>query len=356
MDIQVPPDKSTRDSVRLRAARTNLPVLILSASLLGAAGTIRRSLVQPLALHLGASLAIVGILTSISGLAIFLPMLIFGEYSDTVGRRRPMLIASFFMLIAGFIFWTASFWQILIPAVLLAGIALALEDPASSAATAESVSENRRGIAYGLQNSGRLLAGVVATLLAIIIIDRGGIQSAFLLVTLLIMGNLLLIYFSFKESHSSYHSASPTRLIQSIRKNWRPPTQLKYLYIYIAILDPLAFDTGWILINGLLTEFHEITSQEILIYTTLNLLSGGFLQLSGIAGRLADWSRKWTLVMADTIAVPTILICALFPSKQIFLICFTLIGFAGGFFAPAIQSYVVDHVPRERVASELGKF
>lgn len=267
-----------------------------------------------------------------------------------------MLIASFLMLIAGFLFWTASFWQVLIPAILLAGIALSLEDPASSAATAESVPDNRRGRAYGLQNSGRLLAGVAATLLAIIIIDWGGIQSAFLLVTLLIVGNLLLIYFSFKETRHSYRSASPTRLIQSIRKNWRPPPQLKYMYLYIAILDPLAFDTGWILINGLLTEFYNITGQQILIYTTLSLLSGGFLQLSGIAGRLADWSRKWTLVMADSIAVPTILICALYPSEQIFLICFSLIGFAGGFFSPAVQSYVVDHVPKERVASELGKF
>jgi len=33
-----------------------------------------------------------------------------------------------------------------------------------------------------------------------------------------------------------------------------------------------------------------------------------------------------------------------------------MLGLANGFFGPAIQAYVVDHVPQERAAAELGKF
>lgn len=333
-----------------------MPVLIISSSLLGAAGTIRQSLVQPLVLHLGGTMTIVGILTSLSGLSIFVPMLVFGEYSDTVGRRRPMLIASILLIGAGIMFWTANYWVLLIPAILMAGIAIALEDPAHSAATAESVPDNQLGRAFAFQNAGWLLAGVVATLLAIIMIDRGNLQSSFFLFTIVMVVNFGIVYFWLNEPLQSPRPASPTRILQNLRRNWRPPEKLKSLYFYNAVLDPIAFDTGWLLIYALLTEFQGATSQQLLLYTVLNLLAGGLLQLSGVAGRLVDWNRKWGLVLGDAIAVPTIFVCALFPSEKIFLIGFTLMGLAGGFFMPAIQAYVIDRVPRDRVGAELGKF
>ena len=336
--------------------RRNLLVLVVSASLLGAAETIRGALVQPLVLRLGGSMTTVGIVLSLSSFSIMLPMLVFGEYTDVVGRRLPILITSLLLLVAGFLFWTATHWLYLIPAVLTAGVALSLYYPSSSAATAESVPGSRRGRAFAYKSAGQLLAGVVATFLAFLVVGRGNLQSAFLLFIIFVLVNLGLVYFLLAETLISPRPASPVSFIKNLRQNLRIPPKLKVMYIYIAILDPLAFDTGWFLMPALLTKFQGATSQQILVYIMIQGACGGLLQLSGVAGRFADWNRKWAMVLADSIAVPTILVCALAPSQQTFLAAFVMIGLAGGFFGPAIQAYVVDRVPRDRVGAELGKF
>ncbi|MFX0199292.1 MAG: MFS transporter, partial [Candidatus Hodarchaeota archaeon] len=336
--------------------KRNLPVLAFSASLIGAAATIQSTLIQPLVLYLGGSMAIVGIMTSISSFSTMLPMLVFGEYSDSVGRRRPIIIASLLLLVAGFLFWTATSWLILIPAVLMVGFAFAFNSTASSAAISESVRGSRLGRAFAYRSSGQLLAGVVATYLGIVTIRRGDLQSAFFLFTIFVLINLVLIYFMLIETLISPRPVSPVRLFQKLRQNLKIHPKLKALYFYFAILDPLAFDTGWILMPALLTNFQGVKPDQIFLYTLIFNLVGGFLQLVSVAGRLADRSRKWGIVLADSIAVPTILIMTLFPGERIFFAGYLMFGLANGFFGPAIQAYVVDHVPKERVAAEFGKF
>jgi len=349
------PDEKNQKSIRSPAVKRNLHVLIISASLLGAAMTLHRSLMQPLVLQLGGSITIVGVVTSISSLAMMVPMLLGGEYSDSVGRRRPMILASLFLVVAGLIFWGATHWVIIIPAVLLAGFAVALNGPASLAATTESIAKTHRGRAFAYRGSGRLLAGVIATFLGIIVVQRS-IKPAFLLFTLFALINLVVIYFLLKETHLSPRPFSSTRLLTNLRHNWRPPTQLKYLYLYMAVFDPLAFDVGWNLIYGLLSDFQGVSNQQILLYSMSAGALGGILQLIGIAGRFAEWSRKWSMVIADSIAIPSILLIALFPGEKMYLVSFLCMGLADAFFMPAIHAYVVDYVPPERVAAELGKF
>lgn len=355
MDVPSP-DQNNRKDTRSLGLRKNLPILVVSASLIGAAGTILYALMQPLVLRLGGSMAIVGVVVSISSLSTMLPMLVFGEYSDSVGRRRPMIIASLLLLVAGLLFWTATYWLILIPAVLMVGFAYAFNYPASSAAINESVPGSRRGRAFAYRSAGQLLAGVVATYLGIVTIQRGILQSAFFLVLIFVLINLGLIYYMLNETLIAPRSASPIRLLQKLRQNLKIHPKLKALYIYIAILDPLAFDTGWVLMPALLTNFHGVRPDKILLFMLANQLIAGLLQLVSVAGRLADKSRKWGMVLADSIAVPTILVVALFPGERIFLAGYMMFGLANGFFSPAIQAYVVDHVPQERVAAELGKF
>ncbi|MFQ5818894.1 MAG: MFS transporter [Candidatus Heimdallarchaeota archaeon] len=355
-DVPTSPEQNNSNGTSSLGRKRNLPILVVSASLIGAAGTILYALMQPLVLRLGGSMAIVGVVISLSSLSTMLPMFIFGEYSDTVGRRRPMIVASLLLLVAGLLFWTASYWLILIPAVLMVGFAFALNYPASSAATSESVPGNRRGRAFAYRSAGRLLAGVVATLLGIVTVRRGDLQSAFFLSIVFVLINLGFIYFLLSETLVSPRQASPVRLFQKLRQNLKIHPKLKALYIYIAILDPLAFDTGWVLMPALLTNFQGVRPDQILLYTMIQSLIAGLLQLISVAGRLADRSRKWGMVLADSIAVPSILAVALFPSESIFLVSYMMLGFANGFFGPAITAYVVDHVPQERVAAELGKF
>ena len=147
------PDKQDHKDNQSPPKTRNLSVLIVSTFLIGATWTISRSLLQPLILYLGGSIAIVGIMVSLSNISRLIPMLIFGEYSDKVGRKRPLLLSGLLLLVAGFLFVIAPHWWWLIPAVIVTGLAFALNQPASNAALAESVPAHSRGSAFGFHKS-----------------------------------------------------------------------------------------------------------------------------------------------------------------------------------------------------------
>ncbi|MFX0198121.1 MAG: MFS transporter [Candidatus Hodarchaeota archaeon] len=354
MKVDIPSGKKEYKNTSLPIKR-NLPVLVGSAFLLNGAFRITQILQQPLVLFLEGSIKVVGVVVSISTFSMLAAQIIFGEYSDAIGRRLPMLIASLLLLAASFLFWTATHWLVIIPAVLLMGFAFALNQPAAAAATAESVSESSRGRAFAYQSAGRFLAGVIVSILAFVTIQRGTLQSAFFLCTIFALGNLCLVYIMLKETHFFTSGFSTGSLFQNLRQLWRIPSNLKRLYIYVALLDTLAFETGWSLIYALLIEYQGITSQQLVLYALIQHLVGGLFHLGGVVGRLADWNRKWTIVLADSIGLPAILFCALFPSERTILAAFVGMGFATGFFVPTIHALVVDHVSPEQTAYEFGK-
>jgi len=353
-NVPVSPEKKDREGAySFVPVGRNLPVLVASAFLLGGAFMLFRSLLQPLVLLLGGSITIVGVMVSISEFSMLLPMLIFGEYSDATGRRRPMLIASLILIMTGFLFMAATHWVVLILPVLVTGFAFALNQPATSAATVESVPGSRRGRAFAYRSAGRLMAGVIATILGVVVVRAGNIQNAFFLFTIFVGINLGLIYWLLTETLSSPRAASPSRLFRNIR-NWKIPPKLKILYLYVVVTDTWCYGTGWSLIYGLLAEFQGVEPTTMLLYTMIMSLTGGLVQF-GVAGRMIDRTRKWAIVLSDSIAVPAMLVCALFPGERIFPVVFLLMGFAMAFWGPAVQALVADHVPRDRIATEFGK-
>ncbi len=168
-------DQDKADNSLPRVPRRNLPVLVGSAFLIGGAYTIFSALFQPLILTLGGSIAVVGGMVSLSELSMLVPMLIFGEYSDSIGRRLPMLIASLLLIVAGLLLIVANNWFILVIPVLLIGFGFSLNQPAANAATAESAPSNRRGSAFAYRSAGRLLAGVITSITGIYILRKGAL-------------------------------------------------------------------------------------------------------------------------------------------------------------------------------------
>ncbi len=333
-------------------SKRNLPVLTGSSFLIGGALLLFESLLQPFALYLGASISIVGVLTSLASLSKLIPMLVFGSYSDSVGRRRPMIISSLLLIVAGLLLIVATQWLSLILPIFLIGISIALYQPTSIAATAESVSGIHRGRAFAYRAAGRLMAGVVIALLGIVVLQYWDVQITFFLFLAFAGINLGLVYFFLIETrHLPSVSSS---ILKSLRKILHINPKLKGLYLYVIITDSFTYGLGWLLINGLLVDFQDVTYQEVLLYMMLTSLAGALVQF-GIVGQLVDRTRKWAIVLSDSIAVPTFLIFALFPGKQTFLVAFVMMGIAVSFWRPAVQAFVVDRVGRESIAAEFGK-
>jgi len=332
--------------------RRDLPVLTGSSFLIGGALLLFQSLLQPFALYLGASISIVGVLVSLASFTKLIPMLIFGSYSDSVGRRRPLIISSLLLIVSGLLLIVATQWWSLILPIFLIGIATALDQPTSIAATAESAAGTKRGKAFAYRAAGRLMAGVVIALLGIVVLQYWNVQITFFLFLAFVGINLGLIYFFLIETRSfSYVSSS---VLKNLRNIFHIHPKLKGLYVYVIITDSFTYGISWHLINGLLVDFQGVTYQEVLLYMMLTSLAGGLVQF-GIVGQLVDRTRKWAIVLSDSIAVPTFLVFAFYPSKQTFLIAFVVMGIAVCFWRPAVQAFVVDRVGRENIAAEFGK-
>jgi len=263
-----------------------------------------------------------------------------------------MLIANLLLLVAGFLVITATRWLTLILPILLVGFAFALDQPASVAATAESSTRKSRGRSFAFIAAGRLMAGVIIALLGIIVLQRGNIQSTFFLFIIFVGINLGLVYFFLIEPRRSPYPTSGFR--KTIQNITRIHPKLKNLYLYVVVADSFTYGIGWHLIYGLLVDFQDVSNQEILLYTILTSLSGGLVQF-GLVGRLVDRTRKWAIILSDSLAVPTFLVFALVPGDRTFLIAFVIMGIAVCFWRPAVHAYVVDHVEQEQIAAEFGK-
>ena len=196
------------------------------------------------------------------------------------------------------------------------------------------------------------MAGVVASILGIIFLRQGEIQNAFILFLIFAIMNLGLIYSVLIESLRSPRPGS--NLIKQIRQNWAIHPKLKPLYFYIVVTDTFSYGIGWHLIYGLLSDFQGVSNQTILLYTLMSSLAGGIIQF-GIAGHVVDRTRKWSIVLSDSIAVPSVFLCALIPGVLTFTIVFIMMGIAMSFWGPAVQSFIVDHVSPDRTAAEFGK-
>jgi MFS family permease len=192
---------------RLRGRlRDNLSILSATAFLSGIHSNMVAVVWQPFALSLGASIPTLGLLSSLGGfggIATALNQPIGGWLADRIGRKPPVVWASV-VLIAAYILYTLagllSTWTILIPGITLLGIS-AINRPARSSLTAESVAAEQRGMGYSIVQVATALPGVFAPVLGGFIADRATATAIFPLCIAFEAMSLFLVVRYLTETH-----------------------------------------------------------------------------------------------------------------------------------------------------------
>src|SRR5512136_3117892 len=138
-----------------RWLKNNLAILSASGFLSGIHTNMVSVVWQPFALSLGASIPSLGLLTSLGGFGGIVTSLIQpvgGWLADRMGRK-PFLMWASVAFIAGYVLYALAglmhMWTILIPGIALVGAA-AINRPARTSLTAESVAVERRGMGFSI--------------------------------------------------------------------------------------------------------------------------------------------------------------------------------------------------------------
>jgi len=164
--------------------RDNLTVLSATAFLTGIHSNMVSVVWQPYVLSLGASMTTLGWLTSLGGFQGIVTSLIQplgGWLADRMGRK-PFVVWASVVLIAAYALYTLAgvtrVWTFLIPGVVLIGLS-ALNRPARSSLTVESVTAERRGMGFSVVQVATVLPGIFAPILGGFIADRATATAVF---------------------------------------------------------------------------------------------------------------------------------------------------------------------------------
>ncbi len=311
---------------------------------------------QPFVLHLGGSVTFLGLLESLGGWGGIVPsvmQLLGGWSADRLGRRPVMLLASLAMA-SGMLLYTAAallgLWPLLIPGVVLAGAGM-LGRAANSSVTAESVREERRGLAYSVILFAFIAPGIVSSVAAGQVSERWG-YLPIMLTALLFEALVLLAYLRFLRETRSHEGTpagqrtplGPLRLLTS-RKMWS-------LILPIAG-DSLFWGIAGSILYGILKDAHRFSDGQLGWVNAFFSLSWALSQLP--VGRLIDrHGCKRFLVAAEVGLGGCLAIWLLWPTFPGVSIGYFLLGFTAALWVPALQKLIAGSVAEKERGEAMG--
>jgi MFS family permease len=129
---------------------------------------------------LGASLVLVGALTTITGLAQLVSSLPIGLLSDRVGRRRVLAIGMACFATALLLFAVAPTPGLLVPGRVVLGVAMVATFWIAAAHLGDIVSKDERGIAFGLMTTAMGIGFTIGPLIGGRLTEAGGTRTSYL--------------------------------------------------------------------------------------------------------------------------------------------------------------------------------
>lgn len=324
---------------------------------------------QPFVFSLGGSVALLGLLESLGGWGGLVTSgmnLLGGWLADRLGRRPVMILGSLFTALAMFFYTLAAvlhLWPLLVPGIILAGMGL-MSRPANSSVTAESVSVERRGVAFSLTMFAFITPGVVSSVIGGQVSERWGylpVMAACFLLEAVIL--LLLIRF-LRETRSSERTANlPPRakgprigLAQLLRARWRQLiAALRRLWRFILPLgvDSFCWGLSLSLLFGFLNKSYGFTKDQLGWVNASFSLVWAVSQLP--VGRLVDrHGCKRFMVLSEILSIVCLVMFLLWPTFLGMMISYGLLGFTAALWVPALYKWLAGSMAEEERGRALG--
>lgn len=347
---------------RLRAriyAHNNLVVVASKAFLTGIEQTMIGVVWQPFVLSLGASMATLGLLTSLGGLGGLIPTLVSplgGWLADQRGRKVLILGASFAAICAYLLYIVAGNTGALVVVfvgVILLGIStIAL--PANNALVGESVRAGRRGSAYSLLVLAGIAPGIFAPLIAGVLAEKFGYPIIFpIALAAEIIAFVVVARWLNEPKRSERATIEWHALIQLFQRAWIPPTHLRPFFFAVAV-DLFAWGMGWGLLYGLLTKTYDFSPAQLGVLSSITSITWALTTIP--IGRLIDRiGTKLVLVASEALGPPVLLIWMTQSSFQAFALSMPLFALTASLWVPARNTFISHAVDANNRAEIFGR-
>ncbi len=355
-------NSSTLNRTRLvNWLRDNLAVLSATAFLSGIHSNMVSVVWQPYVLSLGASMTTLGWLTSLGGFQGIVTSLIQplgGWLADRMGRK-PFVVWASVVLVAAYALYTLAgvtrVWTFLVPGVILIGLS-ALNRPARSSLTVESVTVERRGMGFSIVQVATVLPGIFAPILGGFIADRATATAVFPVGILFEVMSLFLVARYLSEtagSHQMREHASWSELWSMLKRSIVPPPGLFGFFLCLAG-DSFVWGISLGTLFGMFSETYGLTDAQLGLMTSAMSVSMAVTQLP--VGRLVDrYGCKPSLVISEAIGLPLMLMWAFSSRFEVLVASYALFGLVGSTWGPAVMSYLAARtLPGER-AEAIGR-
>jgi YNFM family putative membrane transporter len=316
---------------KLPVLKGNIPALAMSDFISSNGWSIFEVIWQPFVLSLGATVSILGGLSSINTVVGSGLQVMTGRFSDFIGRKSMQIVSFVFSIVAVTICLTAGVWLFLIPAVICFGLSTAFMEPANMSMIAESVKERKRGIAYGIIALTWFIPGLYASIIGGYLATLYGFSLTLMIILFADFLSLLIFAIFVKETLSEKKNIDFHAILNSLKDLVRPKFGLSRFYVAV-ILHNLRWALGSLIFLGMLTETYHFTLFQ------LGILEAVFCAVASLSQIPFGW-------LVDRYGRKTFFE---------FLIFRGMMGIAVSAWIPAFQAYISDAVPEEERARHIG--
>lgn len=319
--------------------------------------------------ELKASIAAVGLLSTIASSERLLFQLPGGLLADRFGRRKIIIYGTALRFIPPLIYLWATHWTQVIPALLVSG-ATSIYMPAFNAIIADSIPEEERGAGYGAYRTITSSPQIFGPIIGGVLMDNFGYKEGvriFLIVSL--FTNLIVTYARWKvltetldvdnNSIAKANALEKTNFTQKIRNTFDLPRTI-WVMVTVAILGSFGMRMVWDFMSIYAVEIIGLSNTQLGIVQTTGGIIAAILAMPG--GMMSDRFGRKPMILVSRIVSPimTAGVTIATDFTQYFAIQFVnSIGNAlggGGMYAggPAWNALIADLVPREKRGTVMG--
>ena len=320
-------------------------------------------LLMPLYLaELGADIGDIGLVFTLTSIAILFLQIFGGWVSDQIGRLRAVAIGSIGGIVGLVAMLLAPTWQWMIVAMSIYQIPFALVGPSFQAFIAENTAEESRGRVYGITNTIYQITGVVGPPLGGLLAGAFGFKwmlavSALLYTTAaglrIWMATTMKAPKSAGESGPLTFSSFKTSMVKMLGMLVGGGL-LTWIFVTDGISD-IAFRMSGEIQPLYLEQIGNLTVEEIGLLGSINAIAGMFVPY--FSGRLVDKKgERLPLITGFLLIFVALLIFLRADSFITFAASWVVFGLGGGMLGPAYLSLISKAVPKKMMGTFSGVF
>jgi len=337
---------------KFQRLKGNIATLAISDFVISNGRSIFAVIWQPFVLSLGATVSILGGLSSIQAVLGSSLQLVTGRLSDFIGRKTLQIVSLVLNIMAVTACLIAGVWLFLIPAVICFGLSTAFLEPANISLIAESVEERKRGMAFGIVALSWFIPGLYASIIGGYLAGLYGFSLTLMIVLFTDLLSLLIFAIFVKETLSQEKNVNFYAILNSFKDIFRPQRGLSRFYAAV-VLENFSWSLSSLVFFGMLTETYHFTLFQ------LGILEAVFCAVTSLAqiplGWLVDrYGRKTFLIISELARIIPLIGYTFSTAFFEFLVFHGMMGIAAAAWIPAFQAYISDAVPEAERARRIG--